>query len=396
MNETTTVVSATAQPAGDSSRAPGKRKLMFALLAAACILGAAATSAYYLTVLQYEESTDDAYVSGNLVQINSQIPGTVVAINADDTQLVKSGTDILKLDPADTELELAKSEASLAQTVQQVSALYIYNSVLRSEIAQRQAELARAKDDLQRRLSADQTGAVSAEDIAHARDAIRERTAALQTAEQQLDSNRAKTGKSGVAEHPNVLAVAAKVREDYLAYQRNSIPAPVTGYVAKRSVQLGQRVTPGTPLMAIVPLDGVWVDANFKEGQLRTMRIGQAVTLAADVYGKSAPYHGKVIGFSAGTGSAFSVLPAQNATGNWIKVVQRLPVRIQLDPNELRAHPLRIGMSMQVEVDTHDKSGSQLAAADQTSFQTRVFDDYSKQADAEIRRIIEKNAAVGQ
>jgi membrane fusion protein (multidrug efflux system) len=181
------------------------------------------------------------------------------------------------------------------------------------------------------------------------------------------------------------------VRDAYLNYARNTLPAPVTGYVARRSVQVGQRVAPGTPLMAIVPLDGVWVDANFKEGQLKHMRIGQPVTLTADVYGSSVKYHGHVVGFSAGTGAAFAVLPAQNATGNWIKVVQRLPARIQLDQNELNAHPLRIGLSMQVDVETRDESGTQLGAATNTTYHTDVFAQYGADADAEIARIIGQN-----
>jgi membrane fusion protein (multidrug efflux system) len=181
------------------------------------------------------------------------------------------------------------------------------------------------------------------------------------------------------------------VRDAYLSYARNTLPAPVTGYVARRSVQVGQRVAPGNPLMAIVPLDGVWVDANFKEGQLRHMRIGQPVKLTADVYGSSVKYHGRVVGFSAGTGAAFATLPAQNATGNWIKVVQRLPARIQLDQSELNAHPLRIGLSMQVDVDTHEETGAQLGAAVNTSYHTDVFAQYGDEADAEIARIIAQN-----
>ncbi|GGC90167.1 HlyD family secretion protein [Undibacterium terreum] len=378
-------------PAQASGQTNGKRKAMLALLGGGTLLAAAAYGAYYFTYARYFEGTDDAYVTGNLVQLNAQIPGTVIAINADDTQVVKEGSSIVKLDPADTKIELARSEAALAQTVQQVSTLYVNNRVLKAQIAQRQVDLSRAEDDLRRRLSVEQTGAISTEDIAHARDAVKAQKAALQTAEEQLASNRAQTGKTTIAEHPNVLTAAAKVRESYLAYARNTLPAPVTGYVAKRSVQLGQRVAAGTPLMAIVPLDGVWVDANFKESDLKAVRIGQPVKLTADLYGSSASYHGKVIGFSAGTGSAFSVLPAQNATGNWIKVVQRLPVRVQLDPAELRAHPLRIGLSMQVEVDIHDQSGSQLGAAPEASFQTHVFDQYAKEADAEIDRIIAKS-----
>jgi membrane fusion protein (multidrug efflux system) len=357
------------------------------------VVAAAAWGAYYVSVAQYVEKTDDAYVNGNLVQLNAQIAGTVTGINADDTQIVHSGDNVVKLDTSDTSIELRRSEAALAQTVQQVSTLYVNNDVLKAQIAQRQAELARAEDDLKRRLAADQAGAVSAEDLGHARDAVKERKAALATAELQLAANRAQTARTAVAEHPNVLAAAARVRADYLAYARANIPAPVTGYVAKRSVQLGQRVSAGSPLMAIVPLDGVWVDANFKESQLKSVHIGQPVSLHADLYGKDVEYHGRVIGFSAGTGSAFAVLPAQNATGNWIKVVQRLPVRIALSPQELKAHPLRLGLSMSVEVDIHDRKGSQLGAAQTSSFQTSVFDNYGREAEADIAAIIARNQA---
>jgi membrane fusion protein (multidrug efflux system) len=236
-----------------------------------------------------------------------------------------------------------------------------------------------------------ETGAVSGEDIAHARDAVSSAQAALDAARQQAEANHALTDRTSIEAHPNVQAAASKVRDAYLNYARNTLPAPVTGYVARRSVQVGQRVAPGTPLMAIVPLDGVWVDANFKESQLRQMRIGQPVTLTADVYGSGVTYHGRVVGFSAGTGAAFAVLPAQNATGNWIKVVQRLPARIQLDQRELDAHPLRIGLSMQVDVDTREQSGAQLGAAVGTSYRTDVFAQYGAEADADIARIIAQN-----
>jgi len=370
-----------------------KRRVALIILGAVTVCAAVAWAAYYFSYSQYFEETDDAYVNGNLVQLNSQIGGTVVGIFADDTQIVQSGDSMVKLDAADTRIELERSKAALAQAVQQVSTLYVNNSTLSALITQRQAELARAEDDLKRRQSADMAGAVSAEDLGHARDAIKERKAALAAAQQQLAANRAQTTQQHIGEHPSVLAAAARLRADYLAYARSNVPAPVTGYIAKRSVQLGQRVAAGTPLMAVVPLDGVWVDANFKESQLKAVHLGQPVTLHADLYGKDVDYHGKIIGFSAGTGSAFAVLPAQNATGNWIKVVQRLPVRIALDPKELKDHPLRIGLSMTVEVDTHDRNGSQLAAA-RTSFQTSVFDNYGKEADAEIAAIIAGSQSV--
>jgi membrane fusion protein (multidrug efflux system) len=204
------------------------------------------------------------------------------------------------------------------------------------------------------------------------------------------------TEQTTLERHPNVLQAAAKVREAYLAYARTSLPATVTGYVAKRSVQVGQRVAPGTPLMAIVPLDQLWVDANFKEVQMRHMRVGQPVELEADVYGSSVTYHGTVVGFSAGTGSAFSLLPAQNATGNWIKVVQRLPVRVSLDPKELKDHPLRVGLSMIAKVDIHNEGGQSLASTPAASpLETNVYDQAGKDADQVIASIIATNGGRG-
>ncbi|MGN6231930.1 MAG: EmrA/EmrK family multidrug efflux transporter periplasmic adaptor subunit [Trinickia sp.] len=369
-----------------------RRKRLMTLLVGVILVAAVAYGLYYFLDARFHESTDDAYVNGNVVQITPQVTGTVIAVNADDTQTVKSGDSLVVLDGADAKVALQQAEANLAQTVRQVRGLFVNNDQYQAQIAQRQADLSRAQDDLRRRLAVAQTGAVSQEEISHARDTVKAAQAALDAAQQQLASNRALTANTTIATHPNVLAAAAKVRDAYLNNARNVLPAPVTGYVAKRSVQVGQRVSPGTPLMAIVPLESVWVDANFKEVQLKHMRIGQPVELTADIYGSSVVYHGKVVGFSAGTGSAFSLLPAQNATGNWIKVVQRLPVRIALDPAELRTHPLRIGLSMQADVDIKNDSGNQLGNAQNTVYQTNVFDKYGDEANAEIARIIAENA----
>jgi membrane fusion protein (multidrug efflux system) len=376
-----------AQPANN-----GKRKRMMTLLVIVILIAALAYGLYYFLVARFHEDTDDAYVSGNVVQITPQVTGTVIAVNADDTQVVKAGDPLVVLDPADARVALEQAEANLAQTVRQVRGLFADDNQYQAQVALRQADLSRAQDDLKRRLTVAQTGAVSQEEISHARDAMKSAQAAVDAAQQQLASNRALTANTTIADHPNVKAAAAKVRDAYLNHARNVLPAPVTGYVAKRSVQVGQRVSPGTPLMAIVPLHDVWVDANFKEVQLKHMHIGQPVELTADVYGSSVPYHGKVVGFSAGTGSAFSLLPAQNATGNWIKVVQRLPVRIALDPQELDKHPLRIGLSMQADVNIKDDTGGQLGQAPNTAYQTNVFDKYGDEADAEIARIIAENA----
>ncbi|MBY8607531.1 MAG: efflux RND transporter periplasmic adaptor subunit [Burkholderia sp.] len=378
---------ASAQPQGN-----GKRKRMMTLLVAVIVIAAIAYGLYYFLVARFHEDTDDAYVNGNVVQITPQVTGTVIAVKADDTQTVKAGDPLVVLDPADSQVALQQAEANLAQTVRQVRGLFVNDDQYRAQVALRQSDLSKAQDDLRRRMAVAQTGAVSQEEISHARDAVKAAQASVDAAQQQLASNRALTANTTIASHPNVMAAAAKVRDAYLANARNVLPAPVTGYVAKRSVQVGQRVSPGNPLMSVVPLNAVWVDANFKEVQLKHMRIGQPVEMTADIYGSSVTYHGKVVGFSAGTGSAFSLLPAQNATGNWIKVVQRLPVRIELDPKDLDKHPLRIGLSMQVDVDIKDERGDQLVNAPNTVYETSVFAKYGDEADAEIARIIAENA----
>ncbi|GBH27730.1 HlyD family secretion protein [Burkholderia vietnamiensis] len=378
--------------AGAQPQNNGKRKRMMMLLIAVIVIAAIAYGLYSFLVARFHEETDDAYVNGNVVQITPQVTGTVIAVKADDTQTIKAGDPLVVLDPADSQIALQPAEANLAQTVRQVRGLFVNDDQYRAQVALRQSDLSKAQDDLRRRLAVAQTGAVSQEEISHARDAVRAAQASVDAAQQELASNRALTANTTIASHPNVMAAAAKVRDAYLANARNVLPAPVTGYVAKRSVQVGQRVSPGTPLMSVVPLNAVWVDANFKEVQLRHMRIGQPVELTADIYGSSAVYHGKVVGFSAGTGSAFSLLPAQNATGNWIKVVQRLPVRIEIDPKDLDKHPLRIGLSMQVDVDIKDERGDQLANAHNTVYETDVFAKYGDEADAEIARIIAANA----
>jgi membrane fusion protein, multidrug efflux system len=370
----------------------GKRKRMMTLLVLVIVIAAIAYGLYYFLVARFTESTDDAYVNGNVVQITPQVTGTVIALKADDTQTVNVGDPLVLLDPADARVTLEQTEAQLAQTVRQVRGLFADDSKYEAQVAVSQADLSRAQDDLRRRMEVAQTGAVSQEEVSHAREAVRSAEGALDAAQQQLAANRALTANTTIASHPNVEAAAAKVRDAYLANARNTLPAPVTGYVAKRSVQVGQRVSPGSPLMSVVPLSSLWVDANFKEVQLKHMRIGQPVEMTADVYGSSVVYHGKVVGFSAGTGSAFSLLPAQNATGNWIKVVQRLPVRISLDPEDLLKHPLRIGLSMQVDVNIRNDSGTQLGNAQNTVYETDVFAKYGAEADAEIARIISENA----
>jgi membrane fusion protein (multidrug efflux system) len=227
----------------------------------------------------------------------------------------------------------------------------------------------------------------------HARDAVANNQAALEAASQQLAAHRTLVDHTTVETHPDVQSAAARLREAYLAYARTALPAPVSGIVAKRSVQVGQRVGPGTPLMAVIPLDQVWVDANFKERQLLNLRPGQAVKLSADIYGSAVEFHGRVAGFGAGTGGAFALLPPQNATGNWIKVVQRVPVRITLDPAELAQHPLQLGLSMLVDVDTHERNGEPKPKAARTApaYQTKAYASLAELADQRVAAVIKAN-----
>jgi membrane fusion protein, multidrug efflux system len=388
---------------------PLPRRRRTALLSIAAVVGIAAVAfgAYWLLVLNHYESTDNAYVQGNLVQITPQVGGTVVAIYADDTDAVKAGTPLVKLDAADALVALDQAKAQLAQTVREVRVMYANNATLaaqitlrNSEVTRARADLARAQDDVDRRAPLVATGAVGKEEFDHASAqlaALKSALASAQSAElaarEQLASNQSMTDGVAVEQHPNVLRAASRVREAWLAMARAALPAPVDGVVARRSVQVGQRVAAGAPLMTLVPLSDLWVDANFKEGQLRRLRIGQPATLQADVYGRKVEYHGKVVGLGAGTGSAFSLLPAQNATGNWIKIVQRVPVRITLDPQELAANPLRIGLSMEVKVDIGNTEGPLLAEPARSApvAQTAVFERIAADADAEVRRIVAAN-----
>jgi membrane fusion protein (multidrug efflux system) len=376
----------------EPAKQPAKRKLLLALFAVSLAAAGAAYGAYYELDAQFHIDTDDAYVNGNVVQITPQVTGTVIAVDADNTQVVKYGAPLVEIDPADAKIALQQAEANLGQTVRRVHGLYVDDDKYQAEIAEQQSNLSKAQDDLRRRLSTGMTGAVSEEDISHARDAVRSAQAALDAAKQQLGANEALTAKTTVDQHPDVLAAAARVRDAYLEYSRTTLPAPVSGYIAQRSVQVGQRVSPGTPLMSVVPLNQVWVDANFKEWQLRHIRVGQPVDLTADVYGSKVVYHGKVAGFTPGTGSALALLPAQNATGNWIKVVQRLPVRIEIPLAELEKHPLRVGLSMDVDVNVKDDPSDPPASSDTTStYKTDVFAKYGDEADAAIARIIAAN-----
>ncbi|WP_207849658.1 MULTISPECIES: HlyD family efflux transporter periplasmic adaptor subunit [unclassified Pseudomonas] len=374
---------------------PRKRKLMLLVLVVVVLLAGAGVWAYHEFIGRFNESTDDAYVNGNVVEITPLVTGTVVSIGADDGDLVHEGQVLINFDPNDAEVGLQSAQAKLARTVRQVRGLYSNVDGMKAQVNAQQAEVQKAQDNYNRRKNLAAGGAISQEELSHARDDLTSAQNALANAKQQLKTTSALVDDTVVSSHPDVMQAAAELRQAYLTNARSTLIAPVTGYVAKRTVQLGQRVQPGTALMAVIPLDQLWIDANFKETQLRDMRIGQPVDIEADIYGSSVKYSGTVDSLGAGTGSAFALLPAQNATGNWIKIVQRVPVRIHVNAEELAKHPLRVGLSTNVEVNLHDQSGPVLAQQppQKASFSTNVYDQQLAEADAMIAQLIHDNSA---
>jgi membrane fusion protein, multidrug efflux system len=369
-----------------------RRRWLLALGAAIALLGLI-WLAWWLRYSRLYESTDDAYVAGDRVNVMSQVSGTVVSIGADETDLVEGGQELVRLDATDARIALQDAEQQLARSVRQTHTVFANRDQLRAVVAERRADLGRAQSDFDRRRNLAASGAVSGEELGHAQDALQAARDALLAAQKNLAAGSALVGHTGVADNPDVRAAATQVERAWLALVRTSVRAPVTGYLARRSVQLGERISPGAPLMAIVPIGRLWLEANFREVQLRHMRIGQPATVVADLYGGRVTYHGHVAGLGLGTGSAFALLPAQNATGNWIKVVQRVPVRIELEPRELSAHPLRIGLSTVVTVEVRETSGPQLAqtARQQPVLSTRVFDIDRSEIRTRIEQIIEEN-----
>jgi membrane fusion protein (multidrug efflux system) len=371
-----------------------RQRALLGLGAVLVVIAVVAVPWWWVYASRYQ-STDDAYVAGDLVSVMSQVSGTVTSIAADDTDLVRAGASLVTLDATDARIALQDAEQQLARTVRQTHTVFDTRDQLAAVVAQRRADLLRAQADFDRRKDLAASGAVSAEELGHARDALSAAREAHTAAQKNLAGSTALVGSTGVADNPDVQAAATQVERAWLAVQRTSVRAPVTGYVARRSVQLGERIAPGNPLLAIVPLERLRVDANFKEVQLRHMRIGQPARVIADLYGGRVEYRGTVEGLGLGTGAAFALLPAQNATGNWIKVVQRVPARIFLDPEDLRAHPLRIGLSTRVRVDVRDDSGAQLAQAPrpQPVLSTLAYDIDRSEIRARIDAIIRDNAA---
>jgi membrane fusion protein (multidrug efflux system) len=382
------------EPATESAPTPNqKRRRGLLLLAVVVLLAGAAWFAWWYVHARWYVSTEDAYAGATVVQVTSEVAGTVRTIHPRETEWVTAGQPLIELDPADARIAMDAALADLGATVRQVRGAYPQTGRLQAQIAARETDLARARDDYRRRQSIAAGGAVSVEELAHAREVVAGAEAALRSAREELNVALAQTGGIDASRHPQVMRAIARVREAALALERTQITAPVNGVVARKGVQLGQRVNAGTPLLSIVELDDAWVDANFKEVQLQRMRIGQPVELRSDLYGDDVVYHGHIKGFSPGTGAAFALLPAQNASGNWIKIVQRVPVRIALDPQELAEHPLRVGLSMHAEVDLHDQGGTVMAEPTGAVAATMADrPERDEQTEAMIARVIAENS----
>ena len=372
----------------------GKRNRILILLTLLFVIIGIIYGSYWFLVLRHFEETDDAYVAGNQVQIMSQVSGSVTKVWADNTDYIQKGDVLVTLDQTDAQQAFEKAQTTLASSVRQMRQLMINNKQLQANIEIRKTTLSQAQTDLNRRIPLGSANLIGREELQHARDAVTSAQAALNVAIQQYNANQAMILGSTLEEQPTVRQAATDVRNAWLALQRTKIVSPMSGYVSRRSVQPGAQISPTTPLMAVVPASNLWVDANFKETQLAHMRIGQPVTVISDIYGDDVKYTGKVVGLDMGTGSAFSLLPAQNATGNWIKVVQRLPVRIELDANQLAKHPLRIGLSTLVKVDTSNREGQMLANQIRTS---PVYESNAREISLEpvnklINDIVQANA----
>jgi membrane fusion protein (multidrug efflux system) len=340
-----------------ANRTPGeKRRFWFLVLGGAVAAAAILYGAHWLLYARYFESTDDAYVGGDIVVVTAREPATVLALHADNTQSVRRGQLLIEMDPALAEVNMRAAEAALAAAVRGVNGTFSHADATRAQLAQAKVALAKARADYQRREAASADGA----DVAH---------------------------------NPDVLAAEARLRAAAISLSHMRVVAPVDGVVAQRTVQAGQQVAAGAPLLAVVPLKNVWIDANFKEGQLERMRVGQPVTVTADIYGGDVTYHGRIEGLGAGSGSAFALLPPQNASGNWIKIVQRVPVRIALDPREVETHPLRVGLSVSVRADVRDISGALVNRRVGQVTRADTGDDTDAETDAIIARILRENGA---
>lgn len=371
-----------------------QRKRVLSLLTFIFVVLGCAWLVYWFLVLRHHQSTDDAYVAGNQIQIMAQVSGSVTHVNVDNTDFVKQGQVLVELDQTDAQQAFERAKTGLANSVRQTHQLIINSKQYQANIELRQTELNKAQSDLSRREALGSANAIGREEVQHARDAVATAKAALEVARQQYQANQAMILDTPLEKQPAIQQASVEMRDAWLALQRTKIVSPIDGYVSRRSVQIGARISSTSALMAVVPANHLWVDANFKETQLANMRIGQPATVIADIYGDDVVYQGKVVGLDMGTGSAFSLLPAQNATGNWIKVVQRLPVRIEIDPKQVAEHPLRIGLSALVNVDTANTEGSALAETSRTTpaYQSDALTLDLTPVNHEISAIIQANA----
>ncbi len=384
------------KPDGQKSggRASSKRNYAFVwIFAAVLVVAGLGVLIYHLLVGRYHVTTKDAYVNGDLIRLAPQVSGTVIDIAADETQYVQQGQLMVQLDSHDADVSLAQAKANLAQTVRDVAQLFDQERQAEAQVAAQQAQVKLADQTLARDRRLVGAHGVSQQDIEHDEESQHNAQAGERQAQAALASARAAIAGTQPETHPRVLLAEANLRSAWLSRVRTQVLAPVSGFIARRTVQLGQQVNPGTDMLAMAPLQSVWIDANLKETQLEQVRIGQPVSVKADIYGSSYRYHGRVLGLTGGTGAALAVLPPENATGNWIKIVQRLPVRIGLDPAELRDHPLFLGLSTTVDIDVHDTSGMSLSRrpAWAAAMRTNVYASQDAGVEAEIQRLVREN-----
>ena len=371
-----------------------QRKKGLSIFILLLLLIAIGSAAYWFFFIKGFEETEDAYVSGNQVMVSAQVAGNISKINVDNMDPVQAGDVLLELDDTNTKLSFEQAKSNLANAVRQISQLNYTVKQLKSAVRANEITLAQAQGNLNRRVQLVKDGAIDKESFQHAKEAVELAKANLTTSQNQLEANQALLLDGPLSEQPQIQSAVSNLKQAWLNLERTKIRSPIKGYVARRNAQVGQAVSVGGALMAVVNTDQMWLDANFKETQLTHMRIGQPVEIHFDLYGKDKTFNGKVVGIEMGTGSAFSLLPTQNATGNWIKVVQRVPVRIQLDPQQLAENPLRIGLSATVKVNVSDSQGETLRnqAPTTTLYSTNVLQYDESAVNNLIESIIRDNS----
>ncbi len=371
----------------------GKRNKMLWKVALGLSLVGIVAAIYWYFIGQYRTYTTDAYVGGNFMLIHPQIEGVVSSICADDTNLVQKGQLLVQLDPTDKEIALQKARAELGNSVREISSLFAQAEEMRAQVEMKQAELKKTRQDLEHRQALIGVGGVSLEDLEHAQAFFAIALADLLLVEFRYKAAIAQVENSSIITHPRVEAAKSNLRKAWVERQRCQILAPLTGIIAHRTVQVGEIKEPLNPLLGLVPLEQMWIEANFKERNLRHVRVGQPAKIHVDFYGDSVEFYGQVVGIGAGTGSVFSLLPPQNATGNWIKIVQRVPVRIAIPVTQILSSPLRLGLSAEVTIDTHDRSGTVFPPPLPSGelYESPIYGEQLEGVEEEIEHIIEAN-----